>query len=95
MSNLFSNPVFIGSAAGILTAVSMLPQLIKMVKNKKAEDVSIGMLVVLIAGICLWVYYGALKKDSPVLITNCFSLIVNITLLICSFIYKDKKTESQ
>ena len=95
MIKLFSNPVFIGSAAGILTAMSMLPQLIKMIKNKKAEDVSIGMLIVLIAGICLWVYYGALKKDPPVLITNCFSLLVNITLLICSLIYKDKKPQSQ
>jgi len=95
MENFLSNPLIIGTAAGVLTAFSMLPQLIKMINKKKAEDVSMGMLIVLIAGICLWIYYGALKKDLPVLLTNCFSLLVNILLLFFSILYKTKKAESQ
>jgi MtN3 and saliva related transmembrane protein len=95
MINALSNPVVIGTAAGVLTAVSMLPQLVKMIRNKKAEDVSIGMLIVLIAGICLWIYYGALKKDLPVLLTNCFSLLVNLLLLFFSIRYKSKSSARQ
>ena len=95
MENFLSNPLVIGTAAGILTAVSMLPQLVKMIREKKAEDVSISMVIVLIAGICLWIYYGALKKDLPVLLTNCFSLLVNILLLFFSILYKNKKAKSQ
>ncbi len=85
----------IGTAAGVLTATAMLPQLLKMIKQKKAEDVSLGMLGVLIAGIGLWIYYGALKKDLPVLITNCFSIIVNLLLLFLSIRYKNKSRADQ
>lgn len=71
----------IGIVAGVLTSVSMLPQLIKIVKEKKAEDVSILMLVVLIAGLSLWAWYGFIKKDMPIIVTNLFSILVNITVL--------------
>ena len=49
---------WIGIAAGVLTSVSMLPQLIKIIKEKKAGDVSVVMLLVLIGGLALWAFYG-------------------------------------
>jgi MtN3 and saliva related transmembrane protein len=72
----------VGIAAGILTAISMLPQLIKMVKEKKAEDVSITMLLVLMAGLAMWIAYGILRQDWPIIVTNSFSLLVSITTAI-------------
>lgn len=75
--DIFSNPVWIGSLAGVFTSLSLLPQLLKMIKEKKAQDISTSMLVVLFCGLALWIYYGILKKDLPVIITNGFSLIIN------------------
>lgn len=72
----------VGIAAGILTAISMLPQLIKIVKEKKAGDVSITMLLVLMAGLATWIAYGILRNDWPIIVTNCFSLLVSITTAI-------------
>ncbi len=71
----------VGIAAGILTAFSMLPQLIKIIKEKKAEDVSIAMLLVLIAGLGLWVWYGFMREDIPLIVTNSFSVLLNIVVL--------------
>jgi len=71
----------IGIAAGILTSVSMLPQLIKMVKEKSAGDVSVIMLCVLIAGLGLWIVYGFMRSDVPIIATNIFSCLLNITVL--------------
>ena len=48
----------IGLAAGILTASSLIPQVIKTFKEKKAEEVSLIMLFVLQAGLILWIVYG-------------------------------------
>ncbi len=79
---------YIGIAAGILTSISMLPQLIKLVKEKKADAISPVMLIVLICGISLWFYYGILREDWPIMITNGFSVIVNITMLTLRQIYK-------
>lgn len=78
----------IGLVAGILTATSLLPQLLKIIKEKKATDVSILMLIVLMAGVGLWVYYGVLREDLPIIITNSFSLLLNIITLFFKIRYK-------
>ena len=56
---------YVGIGAGICTAVSLLPQLIKIIKEKKANDISYIMLFVLLAGIGGWIWYGILKEDYP------------------------------
>jgi MtN3 and saliva related transmembrane protein len=81
----------IGIAAGILTGVSMLPQLVKLIKEKKGEAISPVMLTILISGLALWVYYGILKNDLPIIVTNAFSFVVNFTLLILRQIYKSRE----
>ena len=81
----------IGLIAGILTSVSLLPQLIKVIKEKDAKSLSIGMLITLIAGNSLWTYYGIMIKNTPIILTNIFSDVVNITLLIFSIKYKKKE----
>jgi len=45
----------IGIAASACTAASLIPQLAKVLKEKKAENVSLVMLVVLFVGLGLWV----------------------------------------
>jgi len=82
----FSN--FIGIIAGSFTAASLLPQLIKIIKEKKADDISVVMLLILFAGLASWIYYGFLKKDYPIIITNSFSLLVNSLIIIFRIKYK-------
>ena len=86
-----NNIEIIGIVAGVLTSLSQLPQLIKTIKAKEAESLSIGMMVSLIAGLGLWIYYGFLRKDLPILITNMFSELINILLLFFSIKYKKKE----
>ena len=78
----------IGIAAGVCTAAALLPQLIKTIKEKEAKSLSAFMLIVLIAGNSLWIYYGVLKSDVPIIATNIFSDLVNIFLLFFSIKYK-------
>lgn len=75
---------YIGIAAGILTATSLVPQLIKIVKEKKADDVSLWMLIILMAGLGLWTAYGIMREDWPIIITNAFSFLLNTVVLILS-----------
>ncbi len=78
----------VGIIAGIFTACSMLPQLIKTMKEKKAEEVSLLMIVVLIVGLSLWIVYGFMKDDWPLIVTNIFSVGVNILLLFFRIKYR-------
>lgn len=81
---------YIGLIAGVLTSSSLLPQLIKLVKEKKAEDVSVVMLIILMTGIGFWIYYGIIREDEPIIYTNSFSLLLNISVLILAIKYKRK-----
>lgn len=78
----------IGVIAGICTGISLVPQLIKIKKERKANGTSTGMLVILLAGLIGWIIYGFLRNDYPILITNSFSLITNIWIMILSAKYQ-------
>ncbi|GGH04090.1 hypothetical protein GCM10007415_45390 [Parapedobacter pyrenivorans] len=78
----------IGIAAGTFTSAAMLPQLIKVIKTKETADLSITMICVLITGVSLWVYYGFLQNEIPIILSNAFSVLVNLTLLIFWFVFR-------
>ena len=80
----------IGIIAGIFTGISLLPQLIKIIREKKADDISWVMLFVLLAGLACWVWYGTLKEDYPIIITNSFSFLVNLAIIFLTIRFKKK-----
>ena len=80
-----------GIAAGVMTAVSMVPQLIKIIKEKKADDVSLLMLAVLIIGLGLWAIYGFMREDWPIIVTNSFSFLLNCVVLFFRLRYSGTK----
>ncbi|WP_313101450.1 SemiSWEET transporter [Epilithonimonas sp.] len=80
----------LGLIAGGITSIAMIPQLIKVIKEKNAEDISVAMVLVLITGLSLWVWYGILQDELPIILSNGFSILVNLTLLICCIIFKKK-----
>jgi MtN3 and saliva related transmembrane protein len=84
----------IGILAGTFTSLSLLPQLIKMIRAKEAGDISITMFLVLLAGLGLWVTYGILKEDWPIIITNSVSFLLNISILTLHMYYKRKERTS-
>ena len=86
---------WVGAASGILTSVSMFPQIIKTYKEKKAGDISLVMIFVLLSGVGGWIYYGFLRKDLPIIITNSFSFVLNLLLLILHWKYEEKKHEKK
>ncbi|MDG4653248.1 SemiSWEET transporter [Chryseobacterium arthrosphaerae] len=84
------NENILGITAGVLTSISMIPQLIKVIREKNVEDISLVMLLVLISGLSLWVWYGCMKDELPIILSNSFAVLVNISLLICYMIYNRK-----
>jgi MtN3 and saliva related transmembrane protein len=82
---------WVGIVAGVFTAVSLLPQLIKLIRNKKAEDISLFFLAILFCGLGLWIWYGVLKEDLPIIATNSFSLLINGAMIVLGLKYKNKK----
>lgn len=71
----------LGLAAGALTTIAYVPQLVKTWRSKSAQDLSWSMLITLWVGIILWLLYGAYNRDIPVVFTNGLTLILSSTIL--------------
>lgn len=80
----------VGITASALSAISAIPQLIKIIKEKKAVSVSIPMLLILVTGLSLWVYYGFLLKDVIIIASNALSVLINISVLAFAIHFKRK-----
>jgi MtN3 and saliva related transmembrane protein len=79
----------IGLTAGFCTTVAFLPQAIKTWKTKSAKDLSLGMYSIFCTGIILWLIYGILINDLPVILTNLATMILATSILYFKLSYKD------
>lgn len=79
-----------GILASIFTGVALLPQLIEVLLHKRPATTPALTLITLFIGLCFWVVYGCFKKDLIIIISNGFSLLVNILIGIMSFYYHKK-----
>ena len=82
----------IGVAASICTAVSLFPQLVKIIREKKESDISYWMLAILITGLALWVWYGFMGEDYIIIVSNSISLMINISVLILNIYFSKNKS---
>jgi MtN3 and saliva related transmembrane protein len=71
----------LGFAAGTLTAVAFLPQVIKTWRTRSATDLSTIMLMAQSTGVALWIVYGAAIGSLPVVISNVVTLSLALLLL--------------
>lgn len=86
---MFDNQTeIVGLSAGICTSISLLPQLFKLLRHKKAEDISLFYLLILFIGLGLWIWYGILRDDLPIVVTNGFSLVINAIIIVAGVRYK-------
>ncbi|WP_456472111.1 SemiSWEET transporter [Methanocaldococcus sp.] len=65
----------IGYIAGTLTTFASLPQLIKSIREKDLSSFSLTFVIVFTTGLFLWLIYGLLKMDYPIIIFNILSLM--------------------
>jgi MtN3 and saliva related transmembrane protein len=80
------------SAVGILasccTSFGMIPQIIKGLKEKHLDDVSLIMLVVFVFGGPLWIYYGFARHDRIIIGANIISVTSVLILIFLKCYYE-------
>jgi MtN3 and saliva related transmembrane protein len=79
----------LGLAAGTITSITFLPQVLQIWKTKSAKDLSLQMLLLLILGVTMWLTYGLLVKDTAIIYTN--SMVLVMSFLMLYFKYKFNK----
>jgi MtN3 and saliva related transmembrane protein len=73
---------WIGICAAVLTSLSYIPQVQKAWPRGSTKDLSLHMLVVLTAGLLLWVGYGFLKGDWVIVAANSVGAALSASVLV-------------
>ena len=71
----------IGFMAAAMGGISLFPQVLKVLKTKSTKDISREMILLLAGSIFLWLIYGILLNNIPIIVANSFGLIQAIIIL--------------
>jgi MtN3 and saliva related transmembrane protein len=71
----------LGLAAASCSTLAFLPQVIKTWRTRATRDISLGMFALLVSGIMLWLAYGIILQDLPLIAANGVTLVFATTIL--------------
>ncbi len=78
----------LGYAAGAITSLTFLPQVIKTWKDKSAKDVSLLMFIIAAVNEIMWIVYGALLNNWVIILTNSIVLAMSLIMIFLKLRYK-------
>ena len=78
---------FLGLVAALCSTVAFLPQLIKVWRTRSTQDISREMFFLIVTSATLWLVYGILEHDFPIIAADLSSLVFATTILYFKFRY--------
>ena len=81
------NPEIIGLVAGGLSSALFVPQIVKIIKQKSAEEISLVTCIIGIVSSLLWLWFGIEQNHISMIITNSISVVATTILFIFKMIY--------
>jgi MtN3 and saliva related transmembrane protein len=89
------NSTWIGLLAGTLTTVAAIPQVVRTYRTQHARDISIWQPILLTIGMALWLFYGVLLQDLPLICANAVSLVCYGALICMKIVYRKNDEDPQ
>jgi MtN3 and saliva related transmembrane protein len=71
----------IGLIAGSLTTISFLPQVLHTIQTRDTSGLSLGMYAIFTTGVLLWLVYGIVLQDVPIILANGITFALAATVL--------------
>ncbi|NOG70740.1 SemiSWEET family sugar transporter [Roseicella sp. DB1501] len=87
----------VGGLATLCSTTSFVPQAWKVIRTRDTEAISAGMYAVTVAGFSLWLTYGLLLWQWPLILTNGICLVLSAFILTMKLLprrQKEKVAES-
>ncbi len=77
----------LGYAAGALTALTFVPQVIKTWRDKHARDISMNMFILAFVNEIMWLVWGALIGEWIIISTNAVMLFMSGAMIVMKIKY--------
>ena len=71
----------IGLAAASLTTFAFLPQVVRTIRTRDTTGISLWTYLLFCVGVVLWLAYGVLRADLPLILANTVTLALSGTVL--------------
>lgn len=81
----------VGYAAACCSTASFAPQAWKIIKSRQTEDISTGMYALTVSGFALWLAFGALGMQWPLITSNFICLLLSAFILVMKLLPRPKK----
>ena len=78
----------VGYVAALFTTFSLLPQIIRIWKLKEARDISLFMPLMVCIGTLLWLVYGIMIAEAPIIAANIVSMVVALITIFVTIKYR-------
>jgi MtN3 and saliva related transmembrane protein len=75
----------IGGVGAVCTTVAFVPQLVRVWKLKRAEEISGAFFLLFTVGIVIWLVYGVLIDSWPIIIANAVTIVIATAILVLKF----------
>ncbi len=72
----------LGYAAATCTTVAFVPQVLHIWRTRQTRDVSLGLFAVMTAGVLMWLIYGLVIHDRPLVAANGTTFVLSLTILV-------------
>jgi len=73
---------FVGATASILSILNQFPQAIKVFRTKDTHSISLLMYCIVVVCIAMWLVYGLMLNDGPLIWANAVSLVPIVYIFI-------------
>ncbi|WP_437601177.1 SemiSWEET transporter [Sorangium sp. So ce590] len=77
----------LGLVAATLTTISFLPQVLRTLRTRDTSSISVGMYAAFVTGVGLWLVYGLLTRDMPIIVANAITFVLSGTVFVLKLRY--------
>jgi MtN3 and saliva related transmembrane protein len=83
----------LGYLAALASMASFVPQAWKIIRTRETKDISVGMYLLTVSAFALWLGYGVLQRQWPLVVSNGVCFVLSLFILAMTLFPKAGKEQ--
>jgi MtN3 and saliva related transmembrane protein len=79
--------ILVSAFAATLTTVAFVPQALHIIRHKETKGISLLMYVAFAGGVALWLVFGIMIGNWPIIIANAITLVLTLAIVAMKLRY--------
>ena len=80
--------ILVSAVAATLTTAAFVPQAMHIIRHKETRAISLFMYVSFATGVALWLLFGAMIGNWPIMVSNAITLMLALAIIAMKLKYK-------